>query len=76
MSKRAVIIVGKGFEDSEFIYPYYRLQEDNIEVDVATAGDGRLRKTWYLRRPDCKLFRSQRETIQHCFASWRTRGPR
>lgn len=37
--KKAVIIVGKGFEDSEFIYPYYRLQEENIKVEVAVAGD-------------------------------------
>lgn len=37
--KRAVIIVGKGFEDSEFTYPFYRLQEENIKVDVAIAGD-------------------------------------
>lgn len=37
--KRAVIIVGKGFEDSEFTYPFYRLQEDEIKVDVAIAGD-------------------------------------
>lgn len=39
MKKRAVLIVGKGFEDSEFFYPYYRLQEDGIVVDVAVAGD-------------------------------------
>ncbi|WP_428738513.1 type 1 glutamine amidotransferase domain-containing protein [Sulfurimonas sp.] len=38
MSK-AVIIVGQGFEDSEFTYPYYRLQEENIKVEVAVAGD-------------------------------------
>lgn len=37
--KRAVIIVGKGFEDSEFTYPYYRLQEENIKVEIAVAGD-------------------------------------
>lgn len=37
--KRAVIIVGAGFEDSEFTYPYYRLQEDEIIVDVVTAND-------------------------------------
>ncbi len=36
---RAVIIIGKGVEDSEFIYPYYRLQEEGIRVEVATAGD-------------------------------------
>jgi protease I len=34
--KRAVIITGPGFEDPEFIYPYYRLQEENFAVDVAT----------------------------------------
>jgi protease I len=39
MSKKAVIIVGKGFEDSEFTYPFYRLQEEGIKVDVAVAGD-------------------------------------
>jgi len=39
MSKKAVIIVGKGFEDSEFTYPFYRLQEEGIQVDVAVAGD-------------------------------------
>ena len=37
--KIAVIIVGKGFEDSEFTYPYYRLQEENIKVEIAVAGD-------------------------------------
>lgn len=37
--KNAVIILGKGFEDSEFTYPFYRLQEENIKVDVATADD-------------------------------------
>lgn len=37
--KRAVIIIGQGFEDSEFIYPFYRLQEEGIKVDVAIAGD-------------------------------------
>lgn len=37
--KKAVIIVGKGFEDSEFTYPFYRLQEENIKVEVSIAGD-------------------------------------
>lgn len=41
--KKAVIIVGKGFEDSEFTYPYYRLQEENIKVEVAVAGDSTVR---------------------------------
>ncbi len=38
-TKTAVIIVGQGFEDSEFTYPFYRLQEENIIVEVAVAGD-------------------------------------
>ena len=37
--KKAVIIAGNGVEDSEFIYPYYRLQEENIQVEIAIAGD-------------------------------------
>jgi len=36
--KRAVIIVDNGFEDTEFAYPFYRLQEDGFTVDVATKG--------------------------------------
>ena len=34
--KKAVIITGPGFQDEEYIYPYYRLLEANIAVDVAT----------------------------------------
>lgn len=34
--KRAVIITGPHFQDEEFIYPYYRLQEAGFAVDVAT----------------------------------------
>ena len=36
--KRAVIVTGPGFQDEEFIYPYYRLLEADFEVDVATKG--------------------------------------
>ncbi len=36
MQKRVVIITGPGFQDEEFIYPYYRLQEAGYSVDVAT----------------------------------------
>lgn len=35
--RRAIITTGPGFEDSEFIYPYYRLQEAGFIVDVATS---------------------------------------
>src|SRR5438105_2865586 len=35
-TRRAVIITGPGFQDEEFIYPYYRLLEAGFSVDVAT----------------------------------------
>jgi protease I len=36
--KKAVIIISIGVEDTEFAYPYYRLQEAGFSVDVATKG--------------------------------------
>jgi len=36
MSLKAVIITAQGFQDEEFVYPYYRLLEAGFEVDVAT----------------------------------------
>ncbi|MCL4512108.1 MAG: type 1 glutamine amidotransferase [Bacteroidetes bacterium] len=33
---KAVITIANGVEDAEFIYPYYRLQEADFSVDVAT----------------------------------------
>jgi len=36
--KRAVIITGPNFQDEEFIYPFYRLQEAGFKVDVAVKG--------------------------------------
>jgi protease I len=33
---KAVIITGPGFQDEEYVYPYYRLIEGGLEVDVAT----------------------------------------
>lgn len=38
MSKKAVIVVGPAVEDTEFAYPFYRLQEDDFIVDVASNG--------------------------------------
>ena len=35
--KKAIIITGKLVQDHEYIYPYYRLQEDGYRVDVATV---------------------------------------
>jgi protease I len=36
MARRAVIITAQGFQDEEFVYPYYRLIEAGFSVDVAT----------------------------------------
>jgi protease I len=33
---KAVIITAQGFQDEEFVYPYYRLLEAGFSVDVAT----------------------------------------
>ncbi len=38
MSRKAVIVTGKLVQDHEYIYPYYRLQEEGYEVDVAVRG--------------------------------------
>ena len=35
MIKKALILTGNYVQDHEFIYPYYRVQEDGYEVDVA-----------------------------------------
>jgi len=35
-SSRAVIITGPGFQDEEYVYPYYRLLEEGFDVQVAT----------------------------------------
>lgn len=35
LMKRAVIITGPNFQDEEFVYPFYRLQEAGFHVDVA-----------------------------------------
>ena len=36
MKNKAVIIVAQNFQDEEFVYPYYRLLEENFIVEVAT----------------------------------------
>ena len=36
--KRGVIISGNLAQDHEFIYPYYRLLEENAEIDVCLIG--------------------------------------
>lgn len=39
--KKAVIITGPGFQDEEYVYPYYRLLEAGFSVEVATK-DGQI----------------------------------
>ncbi len=39
---KALILAADGFEDSELLYPYYRLQEEQIPVDVAGPEVGTL----------------------------------
>lgn len=38
MIKKAVIVVGPAVEDTEFAYPFYRLQEEGFAVDTASNG--------------------------------------
>lgn len=36
--RKAVILAGRLIQDHEYIYPYYRVQEEGYEVDVAVRG--------------------------------------
>ena len=38
MARKALILAGKFIQDHEYIYPYYRVQEEGYEVDVAVRG--------------------------------------
>lgn len=38
MHRKALIIAGKLIQDHEYVYPYYRLQEEGYDVDVAVRG--------------------------------------
>jgi protease I len=35
--KKMLIFLENGFEDSEFIYPYYRFQEEGYKLDIAST---------------------------------------
>jgi protease I len=35
--KKVLIFLENGFEDSEFIYPYYRFQEEGYKLDIAAT---------------------------------------
>ena len=38
MAKRAVILTGKLVQDHEYVYPYYRTQEEGYSLEVAVPG--------------------------------------
>ncbi len=40
---KALIISADNFEDSELLYPYYRLLEENMEVDIASITKDKIR---------------------------------
>jgi protease I len=40
--KKVLILVGDGVEDAEFLYPYYRLQEEGFELEVAGSEAGKI----------------------------------
>jgi len=40
---KALIISADGFEDLELLVPYYRLKEENIEIDIASIKKGKIK---------------------------------
>lgn len=40
---RVLIVSADNFEDSELLVPYYRLKEEEIEVDIASMRKGKIR---------------------------------
>lgn len=40
--KKAIIITWEEYQDSEVLYPYYRLQEDDFYVDIAAEKPGEI----------------------------------
>ena len=40
---KALIISADNFEDSELLYPYYRLKEEGVEVDIASIKKGAIK---------------------------------
>jgi len=51
MTAKALIFVAPGVEDTEFAYPYYRLQEEGLQVDVASKGGQAVTGKWGLPIP-------------------------
>ena len=51
---KALIITDNFFEDSELFYPYFRLVEEDIQVDIAALNKGEI-KGEYFFKVDAKL---------------------
>jgi protease I len=50
---KALIISADDFEDSELLYPLYRLKEEGVEVTIASFGEGRIKgKHGYSKKVD------------------------
>lgn len=39
---KALILSADDFEDSELLYPFYRLKEEGVEIKIASFGEGRI----------------------------------
>jgi len=39
---KALVVSADHFEDSELLYPFYRLQEEGLDVEVASTAEGKI----------------------------------
>lgn len=47
--KKILMITGKDYDDSEVLYPYYRLTEEGYTVDVASAEKGKVAGKYHFK---------------------------
>ena len=47
--KKILMITGKDYDDSEVLYPYYRLTEEGYTVDVASAEKGEVAGKYHFK---------------------------
>lgn len=52
---RAVILVESGFQDEEFVYPYYRMLEEGWRVDVASPDGAERRGKYGVPARNCRM---------------------
>ena len=46
---KALIITDNFFEDSELFYPYFRLIEEGIDVDIAALNKGEIKGEYFFK---------------------------